>query len=178
MGGIPPKATHAEVKESVKNLGALRGCWNLILKGGDSYNHHQGFGFLHLENEEDYLDLISQKIAIRVFGKLLECKQAWTIDEHKARTHQDRLKKLYVSCLKKLTKKQDVYNYFSAFGGVKQVTYAQDSSTGRKLGFCVVEFELAESIEKVLQVRDHFICGKKVKIQDLLLKHELKQNSK
>jgi len=50
------------------------------------------------------------------------------------------MKKIYISCLKKSTLKGDIQEYFSQFGSVKDVAFARDVSTGRNLGFCIVEF--------------------------------------
>jgi RNA recognition motif-containing protein len=83
------------------------------------------------------------------------------------------MKKIYISCLKKSTRKGDIQEYFSKFGSVKDVAFARDVSTGRNLGFCIVEFSEHSSIEHVLQINDHYLSGKKIKVQEMLLRHEL-----
>lgn len=178
LGGIPALATHADVEEGIRSLRALSGRWYIILKGKKGQNNHLGFGFLHLESESDIDGLLSQQIKLYVLGKEIECKKAWSVNEHKSKTHHERLKKLYVSCLKKSTKKEDILGYFSEFGSVKDVTNAKDPKTGRNLGFCIVEFNSAESLQNAISRTEHFIQGKNVKVQQVLLRHELKSQSR
>ena len=103
IGGLPPEASEKEILTEISKNFFFKGKWNLVLKGKRGKKGHLGFGFIYCEREEDKRELIDVN-NLSVFGKQLECKQAWSIEEHKRKTHSDRLRKLYISCLKKTTK--------------------------------------------------------------------------
>ena len=112
IGGIPPDASDQEIISDIPKNYKFEGKWNLVLKGKRGKKGHLGFGFIHCCDLKDKEALIKLR-KLKIFGKFLECKPAWTIEEHKKKTHSDRLKKLYISCLKKSTKqsKLKVENY-------------------------------------------------------------------
>jgi hypothetical protein len=101
LGGIPAEASEPDVLHSIATSYHFIGKWDLTLKGKRGKNGHLGFGFVYCEREEDQLAFLKGKVEVEINGKLLECKKAWTIDEHKKKTHEDRLRKIYISCLKK-----------------------------------------------------------------------------
>ena len=103
IGGIPPDASDQEIMTDIPKNHHFTGKWSLVLKGKRGKKGHLGFGFIHCHDRRDKEALIGLK-RLKIFGKFLECKPAWTIEEHKKKTHSDRLKKLYISCLKKSTK--------------------------------------------------------------------------
>lgn len=141
IGGIPAEATEPDVLSCISQAYQFQGQWDLTLKGKRGKNGHLGFGFIYCEKETDQLAFLKGHVEVELNGTLLECKKAWTIEEHKKKTHEDRLKKLYISCLKKQTKQHDIENYFSKFGPIKGITYGRDKNTSRRLGFCILEFE-------------------------------------
>lgn len=103
IGGIPPEASEEQISKEISNSFKFNGNWDLVLKGKRGKKGHLGFGFIYCEDEGDKDKLIRQN-SLSVFSKKLECKPAWSIEEHKKKTHSDRLRKLYISCLKKTTK--------------------------------------------------------------------------
>lgn len=56
--------------------------------------------------------------------------------------------------------------------------FGRDKNTGRRLGFCILEFEEEDSVDNTLKKGKHFINGKIVKVQEMLLRHELKEKQK
>ena len=69
----------------------------------------------------------------------------------------------------------DIERYFSKYGKIKDITYGRDKNTGRRLGFCILEFETTKAASAALSSHTHYIIGKKVKVQPMLLRHELKR---
>lgn len=121
LGGLPPNSRRPQITESL-NRALLKigveGEWDLELKGKKGKNGHLGFGFVH------FRDKTHQKKALRIFknayqqsrkkksssggsvgifvlGKIIEVKNAWSVEEHKKITDKDRKKKVYISCLRK-----------------------------------------------------------------------------
>ena len=172
LGGIPPHANERDVLAALCHLIGSNEGWSLELKGKSDKCSHLGFGFVHCESS--HVRTIFDKVdSLQIKGKRVECKEGWSVQEHKQKTDQERMRKIFVSCVTKNIKKQVIEAYFSAFGSVVEVIIGKDKASGRKLGFCIVEFKSEAGANKVLQVTDHELEGKEVKCTRMLLKHEL-----
>lgn len=175
LGGIPPEATLQDLREAISIKVGTPDGWLLELKGKSDKCSHLGFGFVHCDTE-GVANIFRNIPFFLVKGKKVECKEGWSIEEHKKRTNLERQVKIFVSCIKKNTKKNVIMDYFSSFGPVVDVVIGKDKSSGRKLGFCIVEFESETSVMKVLATDAHKLENKEIKCQKMLLKHELNNN--
>lgn len=174
LGGIPPECNQSEVEAAIsKRVSNIAG-WTLELKARGDKAHHSGFGFVHCYSHEAMAQFGSIT-SFKVRDKAMECKPGWTVEEHKAKTHQDRQRKVYVSCIKKKTKAEAIRDHFNQYGEVKEVVIGKDKLSGRKLGFCVVEFFSEEATLAALEAPEHVIQGKRIQCNRLLLKHELQR---
>lgn len=136
---MPSDANLKDVYQAaLQEVGIPQG-WSLELKGKSDKCNHLGFGFIHCESEEAAVAFSMIK-SLTIKGRVVECKEGWSIEEHIINSEKERLRKIFVSCIKKNTNKQSLVDYFSMFGQVKDVVIGKDKSSGRKLGFCVVEF--------------------------------------
>lgn len=52
--------------------------------------------------------------------------------------------------------------------------FGRDKKSGRRLGFCILEFENEAAVKETLKEAFHLINGKEIKVQEMLLRHELK----
>jgi RNA recognition motif-containing protein len=69
-------------------------------------------------------------------------------------------KTIFIGGLSSETDERDLKMYFEDFGKVESVNIVQDRMTQCSRGFGFVDFENAESVEQVLQMRTHNINGK------------------
>jgi len=56
------------------------------------------------------------------------------------------------------------------------ITYGKDKNTGRRLGFCIIEFDSEEAATAALSQNGYFLNGKEIRVQNMLLRHELKSS--
>jgi RNA recognition motif-containing protein len=57
---------------------------------------------------------------------------------------------------------EDLREYFSAFGNIRDCSIKQDPNTGRSRGFAFLVFDSKDIVEKILNQSEHFIKGRKV----------------
>ncbi|XP_063697432.1 RNA-binding protein Musashi homolog Rbp6 [Culicoides brevitarsis] len=70
--------------------------------------------------------------------------------------------KLFVGGLSWQTSAEKLKEYFGSFGAVTDVLIMKDPATQRSRGFGFITFSDPQSVEKVLQVREHILDGKKI----------------
>ncbi|XP_018015901.1 RNA-binding protein squid isoform X3 [Hyalella azteca] len=71
-------------------------------------------------------------------------------------------RKLFVGGLSWETTEKELREYFTKFGPIESINVKTDPATGRSRGFAFLVFNSAETIDKIINVAEHTINGKKV----------------
>jgi len=71
-------------------------------------------------------------------------------------------RKLFVGGLSWETTEKELREYFSKYGPIESINVKTDPTTGRSRGFAFLVFNSAETIDKIIEVTEHTINGKKV----------------
>lgn len=141
LGGLPPSSKKPQIIESVNRallkIG-IEGEWEVELKGKKGKNGHLGFGFVHFKDQnhqkkalkifKEAYKISKQKgnlsnevqdeefddgeiVGIYVLGRIIEVKEAWSVEEHKNITDNERRKKVYISCLRKSVRRGKKFKF-------------------------------------------------------------------
>ncbi|RXG72265.1 RNA-binding protein squid [Armadillidium vulgare] len=70
--------------------------------------------------------------------------------------------KLFVGGLSWETTEKELREYFTKYGEIESINVKTDPNTGRSRGFAFIVFNVAEAIDKIIEVSEHTINGKKV----------------
>lgn len=80
--------------------------------------------------------------------------------------------KIFVGGLDPNTTEDDLTEYFSKFGKVVERLIKVDIKTKRSRGFAFIGFKLPESVDRVLEIEDHILHGKKIDCKRAMTKED------
>lgn len=80
--------------------------------------------------------------------------------------------KIFVGGLDPDTKEEDLTEYFSKFGRVVERLIKVDIKTKRSRGFAFIGFKAPEAVDKVLEVDEHWLHGKKIDCKRAMTKED------
>lgn len=83
--------------------------------------------------------------------------------------------KIFVGGLAWEFKNEDLTEYFSTFGTVKDVTIKTDFATGNPRGFGFVVFDAKDAVERVVAQKAHAIKGKKIDPKKITEKEKIRK---
>lgn len=83
--------------------------------------------------------------------------------------------KIFVGGLAWEFKNEDLTEYFSTFGTVKDVTIKTDFATGNPRGFGFVVFDSKDAVDRVIALKAHAIKGKKIDPKKITEKEKIRK---
>lgn len=128
----------------------------------------RGFGFITYKDVA-MLDEAQRNRPHNIDGKEVETKRAMPRDAQGQGTQQS-VNKMFIGGMNTDTSEDHIRDVFGEFGQIKSVDIVKDKLTGKARGFCFVEFDDYDPVDKAVLKKRHDLNGKKVEVKKAVSK--------
>lgn len=161
FGGLNPCLTFPQQLKYVKNYDSDP----YIQLKMNYHNPHlnRGFAFIFCSNEQSYEQILNNDH--KIGEREIDCKKA---HGGKGKTKDILNEITYKIYVKQLDNKVDntiLRQYFSQFGELTHSYVIYDMLTKKTKNFGFIQYKDHEIVSKVLEIKDHIICNKKIECQ-------------
>ena len=165
VGGLNYISMRADIKSYFETFGPVSSCSLLTDK---STGKSRCFAFVSIEDPDLSLKekILSRKHEIN--GKIVDVKLA--VEGKKREEMLDSSKKIFVGGLDPNVKNDDLRDYFSKYGPVREACVLFDNNRGASRCFGFVTFEKKETVERLVKNNNYSIKGKPVDVKQALPK--------
>ena len=165
VGGLNYISMQADIKSYFETFGPVSSCSLLTDK---QTGKSRCFAFVSIEDPDSSLQkkILSRKHEIN--GKIVDVKLA--VEGKKREEMLDSSKKIFVGGLEPSVNNDDLREFFSQFGPVREACVLFDNNRGASRCFGFVTFEKRETVELLLQKNSYSIKGKTVDVKQALPK--------
>lgn len=168
VGGLNWNTTDEHFYEFFLQFGEIKEASVQRTKSGES----RGFGFVVFANCSSLDKCIG--IPLKIDGYKIDIRAA---HGRNASEQNRKTRKIFIGGLSQSVDDERLKEYFSQFGSVSTSYVRKDLSTNRSRGFGYVSFDSEETVEKVVAMSSHIICGKKVEVKKAVPKQEMDTRS-
>lgn len=169
VGGLNYVSLQSDIKSYFETFGKVLECTLMIDKpSGKS----RGYAFITIE---DTVGKARQRIVNRkheINGKIVDVKFA--VEGKEKEEMMDSKKKIFVGGLDPTVNNDDLREYFSEFGDVKEAVVLFNSDRGVSRCFGFVTFEDKETVEKLVRDQNFSIKGKQIEVKPAVPKSQQK----
>ncbi len=169
VGGLNYLSLRDDIKSYFESFGKVQSCSLLTDKiTGKS----RGFAFVSIKDPQNILakKILSRKHEIN--GKIVDVKKA--VEDKKREEMMDTSKKIFVGALEPSVTGNDLIEFFSKYGKVKEASVLFDNNRNASRGFGFVSFEDKETVDKLVQENKYYIKGRKIDVKKAQPKSEQK----
>lgn len=165
LGGLTFETDENDIREHFSQYGTITDC---VVMRDPKTKKSRCFGFVTFATSAD-VDNAQNNRPHLIKGRSVEPKRALPREISERPGQQKSAKKLFVGGLKDEIVDQDLKEYFEKFGTITSVSMIADKQTGKKhRGFAFVEFDDYDAVDKILQMGEHKLQGKKVNVEKAL----------
>ena len=163
IGGLSVNCEETELTDFLEKFGPLT---KVEVIKDPKTRAHKGYAFATFAQKRDMHRAIGKNHVLK--GKQFEIREF--VDSNTNSEYLDRIakRKIFISNIKELITEKDLFEFFSSFGAIEELTISRDATTGLSKGFGFVLFIEEESKKKVL--RDYGNSGVRIKGYDLQVK--------
>ena len=169
VGGLNYLSLRDDIKSYFQTFGKVQSCSLLTDKlTGKS----RGFAFVSIKDPQNILEkkILSRKHEIN--GKIVDVKPV--VEGKKREDMIDSSKKIFVGGLEPTVTKNDLIEFFSKFGKVKDASVLFDNNRNASRGFGFVSFEDKNVIETLVNDNNFILKGRKIDVKRAQPKSEQK----
>ena len=169
VGGLNYLSLRDDIKSYFETFGKVQSCSLLTDK---NTGKSRGFAFVTIRDPQGILEkkILSRKHEIN--GKIVDVKIA--VEGKKREEMMDSSKKIFVGALEPSVTGNDLIEFFSKYGKVKEASVLFDNNRNASRGFGFVSFEDKKTVDKLVQENKFYIKGRKIDVKKAQPKSEQK----
>ncbi|KAL5010811.1 hypothetical protein ScPMuIL_013116 [Solemya velum] len=168
VGGLSYETDEDSLKRHFEQWGEIVDC--VVMRNPET-KRSRGFGFITYA-QAHMVDDAQANRPHKIDGREVESKRAMPRDESGQSESQQSVKKMFIGGIKDDINDQNIREYFQQYGAVESVDLIKDKATGKNRGFCFVQFNDHDIVDKCVLKKYHEINGKKVEVKKALNKNE------
>ena len=167
VGGLAWESTEETIKQYFDQFGLVESV--NLKRSKEDPSKHRGFCFVKFASQESADSVLKQGSPHMLDGSKIDPKSACPAGVRP----EQRTKKIFVGGLQEQTTEERLMEYFSQFGQVQnKIEFAVDRTTGKKRGFCFVEFASEGIVDRIVKMQYHDIAGKRLETKRALSKQQ------
>lgn len=164
IGGLSYETDEKSLKAHFETYGEITDC--IVMKDPNT-KKSRGFGFITYK-EATQLDDAQKSRPHTVDGREVETKRAMPRDDP---TNQQSVKKMFVGGLKDDTTEEMIREAFA--GKIDNVDMIKDKATGKSRGFCFVEFDDTDTVDKHVLKKHFDLNGRRVEVKKAVSRQDI-----
>ena len=169
VGGLNYLSLRDDIKSYFQTFGEVQSCSLLLDK---DTGKSRCFAFVTIKDPKNILEkkILSRKHEIN--GKIVDVKRV--VEGKKREEMMDSSKKIFVGGLEPSVTQNDLFQFFSQYGKVKEASVLFDNNRNASRGFGFVSFEDKELVDKLVAQNDFYLKGRKIDVKRAQPKSEQK----
>ena len=169
VGGLNYLSLRDDIKSYFQTFGKVQSCSLLTDK---TTGKSRGFAFVSIKDPQNILEkkILSRKHEIN--GKIVDVKPV--VEGKKREDMIDSSKKIFVGGLEPSVTKEDLIEFFSKFGKVKDASVLFDNNRNASRGFGFVSFEDKNIVDELVKKNNFELKGRKIDVKRAQPKSEQK----
>jgi len=168
VGGLNYDTDDDGMRSFFEQWGEVVDC--IVMKDGAT-KRSRGFGFVTYK-EVSQVDAAQAHRPHTIDGKTVETKRAMPRDSQ-GQDSQQSVTKMFIGGMNSDTNEDHIRDCFAEYGPIKSIDIVKDKATGKARGFCFVEFEDYDPVDKAVLKKRHDLNGKKVEVKKAVSKDQM-----
>lgn len=167
VGGLNYDTEDDGLREYFEKWGVVDDC--IVMKEPGT-KKSRGFGFVTYKEIAE-IDAAQDARPHEIDGKAVETKRAMPRDT--SNSNQQSLCKMFIGGITPDTTDDHIRETFGEFGNIKSIDIVKDKMTQKPRGFCFLEFDDYDPVDKCVLKKRHDLNGKMVEVKKAVAKEQM-----